>query len=146
MVSNPSKLDIEDILTSCKTIAVVGLSRDPEKESYIVAKYLQKQGFRIIPINPFADKVLGERSFRSLLDIPEKIQKSIDIVDIFRKPEDVPPIAEQAAKVKKKFGKPCVFWMQLGIVNEKAAETAKKAGMAVIMDKCLMQEHKRLCK
>ena len=141
-----SKEEIKEILSTCKTIAVVGLSREPEKESYRVAKYMQKHGYRIIPVNPFADELLGEKSYKSLLDIPEQIQKSIDVVDVFRKTEDVPPVVEQAVKLKEKYGKPCVFWIQLGIVNEQAAETAKKAGMTVIMDKCLMQEHERLFK
>jgi len=141
-----SKEEIKEILSTCKTIAVVGLSREPEKESYRVAKHMQKHGYRIIPVNPFADEVLGEKSYKSLLDIPEQIQKTIEIVDVFRKAEDMPPVVEQAVELKKKHGKPCVFWMQLGIVNEQAAETAKKAGMKVIMDKCLMQEHKRLFK
>ena len=138
--------EIKKILSECKTIAVVGLSREPEKESYVVSEYMKKHGFRIIPVNPFADEVLGEKSYKSLLDIPAKLQKSIDIVDVFRKAEDVPSVVEQAVKLKKKHGKPCIFWMQLEIVNEQAAETAKKAGMTVIMDKCLMLEHKRLFK
>ena len=136
--------EIKKILTECKTIAVVGLSREPEKESYIVSEYMKNHGFRIIPVNPFADEVLGEKSYKSLLDIPDKLQKDIDIVDVFRKAEDVPPVAEQAVKLKKKQGKPCIFWMQLGIVNEQAAEAARKAGMVVVMDKCLMREHKHL--
>jgi uncharacterized protein len=141
-----SREEIKKILNECKTIAVVGLSREPEKESYIVSEYMKNHGFRIIPVNPFADEVLGEKSYKSLLDIPEQIQKSIDIIDVFRKAEDVPPVVEQAIKLKKKPGKPRIFWMQLGIVNKQAAETAKKAGMTVIMDKCLMLEHKRLFK
>jgi predicted CoA-binding protein len=135
---------IKEILSTCKTIAVVGLSREPDKESYIVSAYMQKHGFRIIPVNPFADEVLGEKSYKSLIDIPAKLQKNIDIVDIFRKADDVPPVVEQALKLKEKHGKPCVVWMQLGIVNEKAAADARKAGLTVIMDKCIMQEHKRL--
>ena len=137
---------IKEILSTCKTIAVVGLSREPDKESYIVSAYMQKHGFRIIPVNPFADEVLGEKSYKSLMDIPAKLQKNIDIVDIFRKADDVPPVVEQALKLKEKHGKPCVVWMQLGIVNEKAAADARKAGLTVIMDKCIMQQHKRLFK
>ena len=137
---------IKEILATCKTIAVVGLSREPDKESYIVSAYMQKHGFRIIPVNPFADEVLGETSYKSLIDVPVKLQKNIDIVDIFRKADDVPPVVEQALKLKEKHGKPCVIWMQLGIINEKAAAAARKAGLTVIMDKCVMQEHKRLFK
>jgi predicted CoA-binding protein len=138
-----SQNEIMEILTKCKTIAVVGLSKDPDKDSYRVSAYLKKHGFRIIPVNPFADGILGEKSYKSLLDIPAEIQKTIEIVDIFRPAKDVPPIVEQAVKLKEAHGKPSVVWMQLGIVNEQAAETAKKAGLKVIMDKCMMVEHKR---
>ena len=116
---------------------------EPDKDSYRVSAYLKKHGFRIIPVNPFADEVLGEKSYKSLLDIPAEIQKSIEIVDVFRPAKDVPPIVKQAVKLKEMHGKPYVVWMQLGIVNEQAAETAKKAGLAVVMDKCMMVEHKR---
>ena len=139
-----SQNEIEDILRKYRTVAVVGLSREPDKDSYRVSAYLKEHGFRIIPVNPFADKVLGEKSYKSLTDIPAKLQKNIDIVDIFRKANNVPPVVEQALKLKEKHGKPCVVWMQLGIVNEKAAAVARNAGLTVIMDKCIMQQHKRL--
>ena len=125
-------------------IAVVGLSKDPEKMSYKVSDYLQQHGFLIIPVNPFVDEVLGEKCYKSLLDIPVEIQKTIDIVNIFRKAEDVPPIVKQTIELKTKFGRPFVVWMQQDIVNEQAAEAAKYAGLAVVMDKCLMIEHQRL--
>ncbi len=139
-----SQNKIRDILEKTKTIAVVGLSKEPEKDSYRVSAYLQKHGYRIIPVNPFADEVLGERSYSSLLDIPVEIQKTIDIVDIFRKAKDVPPIVEQAIHLKARFGRPFVVWMQSGIVNEQAAEAAGRAGLMVVMDKCLMVEHQHL--
>jgi len=123
---------------------VVGLSREPDKDSYRVSAYLKEHGFRIIPVNPFAHEVLGEKSYKSLLDIPAEIQKNIEIVDIFRPAKDVPPIVEQAIKLKEKHGKPYVVWMQLGIVNAQAAETARKAGLTVVVDKCMMQKHRRL--
>jgi predicted CoA-binding protein len=138
-----SQNEIKEILIKYKTVAVVGLSREPDKDSYRVSAYLKKHGFRIVPVNPFADEVLGEKSYKSLLDIPAEIQKSIEIVDVFRPAKDVPPIVEQAVKLKEMHGKPYVVWMQLGIVNEQAAETAKKAGLAVVMDKCMMVERKR---
>jgi predicted CoA-binding protein len=94
-----SSHEIRKILTECKTIAVVGLSREPEKESYRVAEYMMKHGYRIIPVNPFTDEVLDEKSYKSLLDIPAEIQREIDIVDVFRRSEDVPPVVEQAAKL-----------------------------------------------
>jgi len=135
--------ETREILRQYKTVAVVGLSREPDKDSHRVSAYLKKHGFRIIPVNPFADEVLGEKSYKSLLDIPPEIQKTIEVVDIFRPSNDVPSIVEQAIKLKEMFGKPWVVWMQLGIVNEQAAEAAEKAGLIVIMDKCIMVEHKR---
>jgi predicted CoA-binding protein len=134
---------IKEALTKYNTVAVVGLSREPDKDSYRVSAYLKKHGFSIIPVNPFADEILGEKSYKSLLDIPSEIQKNIEIVDVFRPAKDVPPIVEQAVKLKETYGKPYVIWMQLGIVNKQAAESAKKAGLTVIMDKCMMVEHKR---
>jgi predicted CoA-binding protein len=135
---------IKEILKKYKVIAVVGLSKEPEKDSHRVSAYLKRHGYRIIPVNPSADEVLGEKSYPSLLDIPPEVQKTIEIVDIFRPAKDVPPIVEQAVKLKQKNGKPFVVWMQLGIVNEQAAEAGRRAGLIVIMDKCLMVEHRRL--
>ncbi|MCJ7793711.1 CoA-binding protein [Candidatus Bathyarchaeota archaeon] len=135
---------IIDILKKYRTIAVVGLSKEPEKDSHKVSAYLKQHGYRIIPVNPFADEVLGEKSYKSLLDIPPEIQKTIEIVDVFRSSKDVPPIVDQAIKLKAMFSRPFVVWMQLGIVNEQAAEDARKAGLIVVMDKCMMIEHHRL--
>ena len=112
---------IKELLTKYETAAVVGLSREPEKDSHQVSAYLKRNGFWIIPVNPFADVVLGEKSYQSLLDIPPGTQKTIDVVDIFRPTEDVPLIVEEAIKLKAMYGKPHVFWMQLGIVNKQAA-------------------------
>lgn len=127
-----------------KTIAIVGLSRDPNKDSYKVAEYLKANGYRIIPINPFADEILGEKCYKSLLDIPEEVQRAIEVVDIFRLSQDVPPIVEQVIQLKQRHGKPHVVWMQLGITNDEAAKLAEKAGLEVIMDRCMMIEHKRM--
>ena len=135
---------IREILTKYKTIAVVGLSKEPEKDSHRVSAYMKQHGYRIIPINPFADEVLGEKSYKSLLDIPVQIQKTIEIVDVFRPAMDVPLIVDQAIQLKALYARPFVVWMQIGIVNEQAAEVARKAGLIVIMDKCIMVEHERL--
>lgn len=135
---------LREIFVKYRTVAIVGLSRDPSKDSYRVAEYLKKHGFRIVPINPSADEVLGEKSYKSLLDMPAEVQKTIEIVDIFRLSSDVLPIVEQAVQLKKLYGKPYVVWMQLGIVNTQAAEAARKAGLSVVMDKCMMQQHRRL--
>jgi len=127
-----------------KTIAVVGLSKDANKDSYKVAEYLKANGYSIIPVNPFADEILGERCYKSLLDIPEEIQGTIEVVDIFRPSQEIPPIVEQAVQLRQKHGKPHLIWMQLGIVNNHAAERAKEAGLEAVMDRCMMTEHKRL--
>lgn len=138
-----SQSEIEEILTKYKIIAVVGLSREPDKDSHRVSAYLKAYGFHIVPVNPFADEVLGEKSYRNLLEIPPELQKTIEIVGIFRRSKDVPSIVDQAIKLKSLYGHPLVVWMQLGIVNEQAAETAKKAGLTVVMNKCMMIEHNR---
>ena len=139
-----SQNQITDILEKYKVIAVVGLSKEPEKDSHRVSAYLKQHGYHIISVNPFADEILGEKSYKSLLDIPPEIQKTIEIVDIFRPSKDVPPIVQQAIKLKQTFGKPLVVGMQLGIINEQAAEAARRAGLIVIMDKCLMVERQHL--
>ena len=136
--------EVSDILKKGKTIAVVGLSQEPQKHSFKVSLYLKHHGYRIIPINPLASEILGEKSYKNLLSMPEGLQKAIDIVDIFRKPEDVPSVIEQAIQIKKKFGRVFVVWMQPGIINEQAAEASRKAGLVVVMGKCLMVEHHKL--
>ena len=135
-----SREEIESVLESYRTVAVVGLSRDPDKASYRVARYLQSVGYRIIPVNPFADEILGEKCYKSLLEVPD----TIDIVDIFRPSEDVPAIVDEAITIKNRVGSPKVIWMQLGIVNEEAAKRAREAGFTVVMDRCMMIAHKRL--
>lgn len=121
-----------------KTIAVVGLSNSPDKASYRVADYLQKNGYRIIPVNPTADSVLGERSYPDIGTIPGEIH--IDAVDIFRKSEAVKPYVEQALAR----GDVQVVWMQEGIINEEAAALARQQGIEVIMDRCMMKAHKKI--
>lgn len=120
------------------------MSRDSRKDSYIVAEYLKSKGFDVIPVNPFADKILGKKCYKSLLDVPEDLQKKIEIVDIFRPSQDVPPIVDQAIELRKKNGKPYVVWMQLGIINDEAAKRSAEAGFTVVMNKCMMIEHGRL--
>jgi predicted CoA-binding protein len=139
-----TKDDVKEILTKYRTVAVVGLSRDPSKYSNRVAKYLQSQGFRIIPVNPTADEILGEKCYKNLLEMPADVQKTIEIVDIFRLSSDTPVIVEQTVKLKERYDKPYVVWMQLGIINEQAAEMARQAGITVIMNRCIMQEHSNL--
>jgi predicted CoA-binding protein len=132
------------ILSGYKTVAVVGLSGDPARPSYGVAEYLENHGFHIVPVNPSVTEVLGEKSYKSLLEMPPEIQKTIEIVDIFRRSEDVPPIVEQAVQMRRRYGVLRVVWMQLGVINEQAAELAQKAGLIVVMDKCMRQQHQQL--
>jgi uncharacterized protein len=141
-----SQGEIKQILTTYRVVAIVGMSDTIGKHSYRVGSYLKRHGYQIIPVNPTISKVLGCKSYRNLLDIPERIQKTIEVVNIFRKPEDVPTIVEQALKLKARFGRLCVVWMQVGIGNEDAAQTALQAGLVVVMDKCIMSEHHRLTK
>ena len=136
--------EIKNILNNYRTIAVVGISRQKIKDSHIVAEYMKSKGYRIIPINPFADEILGEKCYKSLLEIPEELQKQVEIVDIFRPSDKVMPIVDEAVKLKEKHGNLKVVWMQLGIANEEAAKKAEAAGLKVIMNKCIMSEHKRL--
>jgi uncharacterized protein len=124
---------ITEILKNAKTIAVVGLSDNPLRPSHGVAAYLQTQGYRIIPVNPQIQASLGETAYPSLLDVPEKI----DIVDIFRRPEFVEEVVDQAIQLKI----PTV-WMQEEIIHEKAAQKARQAGIFVLMDRCILLEHR----
>jgi hypothetical protein len=137
-----SQEEIKSVLESYRTVAVVGLSRDPAKARHQVAQYLQSVGYHIIPVNPFVDEVLGETSYKSLLDVPE----TIEVVDIFRSSEAVPASVDEAIQLKARVGSPKVILMQLGIVNEEAARRAKDTGFTVVMDLCMMMEHKRLSK
>ncbi len=130
-----SDQEMKDILLAAKTIATVGVSSNSEKESYQVAAYLQEQGYRLIPVNPTATGILGQQVYPSLSVIPDPV----DVVQIFRKPEDVPPVVEEAIKIGAK-----VVWMQEGIVNEAAAPKAREAGLQVVMDACMRATHRKL--
>ena len=123
------------LLRAARVIAVVGLSADADKPSNGVARYLQGKGFRVIPVNPGQETILGEKSYKSLSDIPEKV----DVVDIFMRSEKVLPVVEEAIKLKPK-----AIWLQLGILNEEAKAAATSAGIMFIEDKCVKQEHARL--
>ena len=141
---NSNEEILRKILSEYKHTAVVGLSNDPARPSYGVAEYLKNHGFRIVPVNPFVTEVLGEKAYKSLLEMPPEIQKIIEIVDIFRRSEDVLPIVEEAIQLRKSYGVLRVIWMQLGVINEPAADLARKAGLIVVMDKCMRQQHQRL--
>ena len=132
MTSPPHSDPIADILRRTKTIAVVGLSRNPLRPSHGVSAYMQSHGYRIIPVNPMIKECLGEKAYANLLDVPE----NIDIVNIFRRPEFVEEIVDQAIQLKVP-----AIWMQEEVIHEKAAERARNSGMIVVMDRCILKEH-----
>lgn len=128
---HPSREEIKQILQGSQTVAVIGLSDDPSKVSYMVSEAMQQKGYKIIPVNPKATSILGEKSYASLKDVPVPI----DIVNVFRRPEHTPPIAQEAVEVGAK-----VLWLQLGIANEEAATIATEGGLRMIMDRCIKVE------
>jgi len=130
---------LKEILSNSKTVAVVGISPKEDRPSYIVASYLKSKGYQIIPVRPDGEEILGEKVYHSLTEIPKEIK--VEVVDIFRKSEDVPPIVEEAIQRGAK-----VIWMQEGITHKEAGEKAEKAGLKVIMDRCMKKEHQRLLK
>lgn len=128
---NPDREKIKEILSGSNTVAVVGMSDNPERVSYMVSEAMQLKGYTIIPVNPNAETILGQRSYANLNDIPV----AVDIVNVFRRSEYTPALAEEAASIGAK-----TFWLQLGITNEEAAAIASAAGMNVIMDRCIKVE------
>ena len=134
-LTNATTNEIREILATAHTIAVVGLSDNPERSSHQVAAYLQAQGYRIIPVNPKLTAGLGERAYPSLSAVPEPV----DIVDIFRQPEAIPGIVAEAIARRAK-----VVWMQEGLAHNAAADQARAAGLQVVMNKCLLKEHRKL--
>lgn len=130
--TEPPRADLYDLLEHAHTIAMVGASSNPEKESHLIFARLLRVGYHVIPVNPRETEVLGQKSYGSLEEIPEKV----DIVDVFRKAEETPAIAESAVKIGAK-----ALWLQQGIVNEEAARIASEGGLIVVMDKCLATAH-----
>ena len=133
---------VKEILRDSKTVAVVGMSVKPDRDSHIVGKYLQEQGYRVIPVNPSyaGQEILGETVYASLREAADALAPAgtqIDVVDCFRKSEDIPPVAREAIAVRAS-----VLWMQLGVQNQAAADMAQAAGLDVVMDRCIKIEHK----
>src|SRR5882762_6485703 len=133
--ANPTDQELIALLTGATTIAMVGASSNPDKESYGIMQKLQQSGYRVIPVNPRETEILGERSYPSLVDVPERI----DIVDVFRRAEDTPGIADEAVTIGAK-----ALWLQTGIVSEEAAARAKAGGLTVVMDTCIGATHSLL--
>ena len=132
---NPTTEETRTLLTDAATIAMVGASSNPDKASHGIMQKLQRVGYRVIPVNPREQEVLGEKAYASLLDIPDRV----DIVDVFRRSEDTPPIADEAVKIGAK-----ALWLQTGISNEDAAARAKAGGLMVVMDACIGATHSML--
>ena len=128
---------IYELLSRARTIAVVGLSESPMRPSHGVSAYMQAEGYKIIPVNPKIAEVLGEKAYPSLVEMPLEVRERIDMVDVFRRPEFVDEIVEQAIQLKIP-----AIWMQEGVVNQGAAEKARKAGIFVVMDRCVLKEHR----
>jgi uncharacterized protein len=135
--STQSDDPIAELLTRAKTIAVVGLSDSPMRPSYGVSAYMQDAGYKIIPVNPQIAEALGEKSYPSLLEIPHEIAEKIDIVDVFRRPEYVDEIVDDVIQLKIP-----ALWLQEDVINEPAAERARQAGIFVVMDRCILKEHR----
>jgi predicted CoA-binding protein len=134
MMSSTEAEQITDLLKTAKTIAVVGLSDSALRPSFGVSEYMRAHGYRIIPVNPAIQEWLGEKAYASLLDVPDKI----DLVDVFRRSDAVPEIVDQAIQIKAP-----AIWLQEGVIHEEAAERARKAGIFVVMDLCILKEHRR---
>ena len=128
---------IKRILNECRTIAVVGLSSNPYRPSHGVAEYMQRKGYKVIPVNPNESEVLGEKSYPSL----DKVEEKIDLVDVFRRSEEAGAVVDEAIRVKAK-----AVWLQEGVIDENAAERARRAGLLVVTDKCWLKEYARYIK
>ena len=139
MFSNPSEEEIKEILQNTKTIAVIGLSPKPKRPSHSVAKAMQGFGYRIIPVRPAVDEVLGEKAYADLESVPESLLSKIDMVDVFRAPDKITPIIDACIKLKVP-----LIWLQDGVINEAEAKKAEQAGIKVVMDRCVYRDYVQL--
>ena len=136
--------DPAKVLREARVVAVVGASRNPEKDAYRVPEYLKSKGYKIIPINPRADEILGEKAYPSLASLPDELARRVDVVDVFRPPEEAVRVVEQAIRLKERTGKDIVVWFQFGTSSDEAVDKALKAGLRVVRERCMMQELKKL--
>ena len=132
-----------DVFSRSKNIAVIGLSKNNTKDSYRISQYMERSGYQIIPVNPTADFIMNKKAFPSLLDLPKNIVKDLDIVNIFRKSDHVLPIIKECIEIKKKYDNLNTIWMQIGIQNNNANMLLSKTGLNIVMNKCIMIEHKK---
>ena len=136
-----STIPPKDVVNKYRFVAVVGASKSPDKEAFTVPQYLQRHGFKIIPVNPTADAIHGEKAFPALSAIPAEVAKKVEIVEVFRPSEELPQVAAQVVEMKKKMGRPYVFWAQQGIENEEAKGILSAAGVDYVMDACMRTVH-----
>jgi len=137
-------VDPVDVLRKYRVIAVVGASKNPEKDAYSIPAYLRERGYTIIPVNPTTDSIDGQKTYPSLAEIPPDLAGKVEVVDVFRPSEELPQVAEQVAQMKKRTGRPFVFWGQLRLENEEAKKILAAAGVDYVMDKCMKVEHQRM--
>ncbi|MDG6900394.1 MAG: CoA-binding protein [Nitrososphaerota archaeon] len=135
-------VDPKEVMRKYKVIAVVGASKNPEKEAYTVPAYLGERGYTIIPVNPTTDSINGQKAYPSLAEIPEELAKTVEVVDVFRPSEELPQVAKQVVEMKKGTGRPYVFWGQLGLENDEAKKILSDAKVDYVMDKCMRVEHR----
>ncbi len=133
-----------EVLKKYNVIAVVGISKNPEKDAYTVPEYMKEHGYKIIPVNPTADQILGEKAYKSLMDLPPDLAKQVELVDVFRPSEELPQVAQQVIEMRKKYGRPFAFWAQLGLENEEAKKMLSKNKIPYVMNACLRVVHKLL--
>ncbi len=126
-----------EVLKKYKTIAVVGASKNPAKDAYTVPHFMKDHGYKIIPVNPTADEIVGEKAYPSLMDLPAELASKVEIVDVFRPSEELPQLAQQVVDFHRKYGRPFVFWAQLGLENEEAKQILAKNKIPYIMNACL---------
>jgi hypothetical protein len=139
-----NEADPRQVLSDNKVIAVVGASKNPEKDAYTVPEFMQKKGYEIIPVNPTADTIHGAMCYPSLEAIPDDVARRIQVVDVFRPSEELPEVARSVAKLKARTGRPLIFWAQLGLKNEEAKKILAEAGIGYVMDRCMRVEQRTL--
>jgi predicted CoA-binding protein len=132
------------VMRKYRVIAVVGASKNPEKDANTVPQYLHDNGYTIVPVNPTADTIIGLKAFPTLADIPPEVARKVEVVDVFRPSDELPQVAGQVAEMKKRTGRPFVFWGQLGLENDDAKEILSASGIDYIMDRCMRIEHKKI--
>ena len=139
-----STLPPGEVLRKYRTIAVIGASKNPDKDAYSVPAYLKERGFTVIPVNPTADSILGVKAFPSLAEIPKELADKVEVVEVFRPSDELPEIARQVVEFTKRRGRPVVFWSQLGLENDEARRILAESGIDFVMDRCMRTELKEL--